>query len=679
MAGPVPNRILGHSSMAEDSSDKGAGNDGISVRSLACIGESQQRLLRLDAAHGECLTRDDTEGILEAITEAVTILVNEARDFRQLDLWLWRLERACRRHGPVPALRLPVEAQCALLLAMVFRQPRHPLLPLLDHRLHERLDETTTTGSQAAIAHTLLVGRLWGGRLRDAVPLLLHLARLSKETCLNDSEHPHLATLFLHIGRAVHEFLQGMDEACLATCDAGLALADDLQATPWQTHLQGFAVAALLASGKASEAGIRLDAMARSLDPGRRFDQVLYYMLRTWHEIDHGWGTAQARTWVEAHLDAAESLGAGIPLFCALHQRMLLAVQEQDWGTARHCCDKAHALAAHWDNPLLAFMCELGKASLAEAICDETAHAHHLESAFRLAREHDFQGAWWWPRDLMSRLCSEALARDIETAHVTLMLRRRPLPAPSRPDLQACWPWPVRIYTLGRFGVLVNGRPFEHGRKLPQMPLNLLRLLISLGGRGISREQVLELLWPDAEGDQGVRNLSVTLSRLRRLLDCHGAIDAADHRLKLDGRYCWVDAWAFERCISEAGKPGTDALPLLESALDHYQGPFLAETESHWAIGMRERLAQRFKDGIDRLCACHEHHRDWQAALVVYQRGLEAFPLMDRYHQGLVFCLLRLERHGEALMALQRCERLFRAYALPLPAWHAEILRRIRS
>ncbi len=282
-------------------------------------------------------------------------------------------------------------------------------------------------------------------------------------------------------------------------------------------------------------------------------------------------------------------------------------------------------------------------------------------------------------RDLMGRLCSEALARNIEADHVTLMLRRRPLPAPSRSDLQTHWPWPVRIYTLGRFGVLVNGKPFEHGRKLPQMPLNLLRLLVSLGGRGISREQVLELLWPDADWDQSVRNLSVTLSRLRRLLDCREAVDAADHRLKLDGRYCWVDAWAFERGLREAGKPGTDALSLLASALDHYQGPFLAETESHWAIGMRERLAQRFMDGIDRLCACHEGRDDWAAALAGYRRGLEAFPLMDRYHQGLVLCLLRLGRHGEALMALERCERLFRAHALPLPAWHAAMLDRIRA
>ena len=396
MAEPVPNRIHGHSSMTEDTPDKGPGSDRNPVRTLACIDGSQQCLHRLDAEYGKCLSRDDSEGMLGAITEAVTVLVNEARDFRQLDLWLWRLERAGQRHGPSAILRLSAESQCVLLLAMVFRQPRHPWLPMLDHRLLERL-ETADFASQTGIAHALLVGRLWRGRLRDTVPLLLHLARLSEQERSDDSEHPHFAGLFLHIGRAVYEFLQGRDEACLATCDAGLALADNLQATQWRTHLQGFAIAALLASGKASEADIRLDAMARTLDPCRRFDQALYCMLRAWHEIDHGWGTAGARTWVEAHLDAAEALGAGIPLFCALHQRLLLAVQEQDWRSARQYCDKAIALAAHWHNPLLTFMCELGKASLAEARADQTALAQHLQGAFRLAREHDFQGAWWWP------------------------------------------------------------------------------------------------------------------------------------------------------------------------------------------------------------------------------------------------------------------------------------------
>ena len=648
-------------------------------RELARLGEAQQHLCQLDTDYEKNLATGNAESVLGTIAKAVATLVDEARDFRQLDLWLWRLERAYGRFGPAAMLRMPAEALCILLLAMVFRQPQHPLLPMLDRRLQELLEDATWSENHASIAHALLVNRLWGGCLRDAVPLLLHLARLSEEEHLKEADPFHFASLFLHIGRAVHEFLQGGDDACLATCESGRNLVKNLQSTQWQSHLQGFAIAALLASGKASEAQSHLNSMASSLDAGRRFDQVIYYMLRAWHEFDHGWGTANAKTWAEANLKAAESLGACIPLFCALHQSMLLAIQEQDWPAARHYRDRTNALIDHWDNPLLAFMCELAEASLAEASSDEAALVRYLQNAFRLAREHDFHGAWWWPRNLMSLLFGEALARDIETEHVTAMLRRRPLPAPSRPDLQASWPWPVRIYTFGRFGLLVNGKPFEHGRKMPRIPLHLLQLLISLGGRGISRDHVMELLWPDAEGDQGTRTLSVTLSRLRRLLGYHEAIDATDQQIKLNGRYCWVDAWAFERGIRESTQVDTDDLSLLESALAHYQGPFLAETESHWVITMRDHLAQRFMEGIDRLCACHEHHEDWAAAIAGYQRGLEAFPLMDRYHQGLILSLLRLGRHGEALMALQRCERLFHSQALPLPAWHAVMLARIRS
>ena len=41
----------------------------------------------------------------------------------------------------------------------------------------------------------------------------------------------------------------------------------------------------------------------------------------------------------------------------------------------------------------------------------------------------------------------------------------------------------MRVYTLGRFNLVVDGAPPPSGRKAPQKPLQLLKALIALGER----------------------------------------------------------------------------------------------------------------------------------------------------------------------------------------------------
>ena len=64
----------------------------------------------------------------------------------------------------------------------------------------------------------------------------------------------------------------------------------------------------------------------------------------------------------------------------------------------------------------------------------------------------------WWPRSQIARLYAIALDYDIETDHVCDLIRRLDLGAPDEgvPDT---WPFPVKIYTLGRFSI--------HGRDKP--------------------------------------------------------------------------------------------------------------------------------------------------------------------------------------------------------------------
>ena len=71
----------------------------------------------------------------------------------------------------------------------------------------------------------------------------------------------------------------------------------------------------------------------------------------------------------------------------------------------------------------------------------------------------------WLPR-MMARLCAEALAAGIETEYLELLIHKRGLVAPGA-DVER-WPWPVRVYTLGRFALVLDGQPTQ-ARDLQQL------------------------------------------------------------------------------------------------------------------------------------------------------------------------------------------------------------------
>ena len=48
----------------------------------------------------------------------------------------------------------------------------------------------------------------------------------------------------------------------------------------------------------------------------------------------------------------------------------------------------------------------------------------------------------------------------------------------------------MKVYTLGRFGLVVDGKVLPSARKTRQKPLLLLKALIALGGREVPEEQL---------------------------------------------------------------------------------------------------------------------------------------------------------------------------------------------
>lgn len=143
----------------------------------------------------------------------------------------------------------------------------------------------------------------------------------------------------------------------------------------------------------------------------------------------------------------------------------------------------------------------------------------------------------------------------------------------------------IVIFALGRFEILLNGIPLHFKGRAPTRSLELLTALVAAGDGGVNVGRLSDQLWPDADGFDAYRALTTTLHRLRRILGANDAVRLCAGRLALDAQICTVDAWIFERALRGAA----DA-EAIESILDTYHGPLLADDPSPWALAARERL-----------------------------------------------------------------------------------------
>ncbi|MGQ0538050.1 MAG: AfsR/SARP family transcriptional regulator, partial [Gemmatimonadaceae bacterium] len=213
----------------------------------------------------------------------------------------------------------------------------------------------------------------------------------------------------------------------------------------------------------------------------------------------------------------------------------------------------------------------------------------------------------------------------------------------------------MRLRTLG--GLWIDGLEPGAGGPRPRR-LALLAILAAAGAKGVSRDRVLGILWPESEPEKGRHALSQTLYSLRRDLGADVVV-ATTHDLRIDVTQLSVDVAEFQDAI--AGRDLVRAAAL-------YDGPFLdgfylaeAPEFERWVDAERAALA---RDGIRASeAAARSAASDgrWRAAAAEWARLTRLDPLNSRFATS----------YMEALIAVGD-----RPAALTHATAHSELLRR---
>ena len=203
----------------------------------------------------------------------------------------------------------------------------------------------------------------------------------------------------------------------------------------------------------------------------------------------------------------------------------------------------------------------------------------------------------------------------------------------------------VRITTLGRFAVEVEGQEVPLSSWGSRRARQLLKRLVAARGWPVTRDELFHLLWPD-ESDRarlGAR-LSVQLSGVRRVL--HGGVIADRESIRLDLEVVDTDLEAFFRAEDD-----TDVVAA-------YTGTFLPDDRyESWSDGTRAAAQARFvpsaRREAERLLAVER----FDAAVQLASRLLEIDLFDEDAHQLRIGALYRAGAAAEA----QRAQEAYRA------------------
>jgi len=492
----------------------------------------------------------------------------------------------------------------------------------------------------------------------------------SIEPLLRGKDLPPIVRIEMRL-HAAHNFLWMAEyDRCLEVTADALKSAEESGLHVLDMLLFGQATLAALHKGDAHAAKSTFHRMAFLLPKAKPHDAVFYHYVASWEALEKGDLTLTEQHW-NVSMEMASK--AGFPSVIKMNwiEGALLKCASGKTDEARAFLSEARKIESMHQSDRFSHFTMLVESILLTETGDAPGGVAKLREGMRRGKEIGQFGTHFWHPKFQARIAARALREGIEVPYVLEMIRKnRLLPGPDDLDLEE-WPWPVRIYTLGRFNLVVDGAPPPSGRKSPQKPLQLLKALIALGGREVTEEQLGEILWPDADGDLAHESLSTNLKRLRKLLGDERSVLLRDGRISLNNRHCWVDAWAFERILGQAEtarKPGPPApdgreiARIAEQAIPLYRGMFLSgETFSPDIVTYQERLRSKFLRTILQAGQHWEQSGERETAVLCYQKGLEVDPFSEGLCRSLISCHVRMGRPAEAHAVYQRFRKTLSA------------------
>jgi DNA-binding SARP family transcriptional activator len=339
--------------------------------------------------------------------------------------------------------------------------------------------------------------------------------------------------------------------------------------------------------------------------------------------------------------------------------------------------DLTGALAAYWEAADAAR--RAGASSIENAACvlsgqldpDRARAAGYIrKSLLALAAECDRAAftlrpalAIW----LGERVDSFDVPQQDRAAVVDLLTVAAPVddvPAPRAGGLQ--------VSLLGALDVRIGGQRISDRAWRTSKAKELFSLLLVHRERTMGRDEIIELLWPDAEPASGISNFHFTLHALRKALASTKAANAPTVRTEggyqlLTNDRSPIDIDVFALLLHEANRfrragRSDDAVRLFRAGTALYRADLLTDLDAEWVAERREDVVRQYLSGLRQLAELELERDEAGATVAACRKYLEREPYDEHVHRLLMRAYRAqgdgalVERHYRTLTDLLRRE-----------------------
>ncbi len=601
------------------------------------------------------------DGMYLTLTGAFNALIQARIGYDKLDPWIEWLGRLEKEFPSAPSKPVRERVAADIFFALVLRRPGHPRFNIWKEITHSLVNGTRSYGVRLSNGWRLCFYYLWMGQYREALYLADSLRRLSSFDPFAD-----LDLIMINAADQMASWQAGQCERSFKAADEIERIAGQSGIPFWNNYMKINRALAAITSGDMHAADDMLYELEQTIGSGDYTDKALYNFTACWRALLKD-DLQLASVHGQAGMKFGYKANTFLTIAMSLFGMAIIDIKSGRPESADVHLEKMREQGLPINNSLVEFMYRLMSAKTA-LDSGKSEWRGLLQEALKLGAANDFVNFYFFIPAMISELCVKALEHGIETDYVKSLINRRGLAAESPPLHIDNWPWRVKIYTLGRFGIVVDNAPVYLSGKGWKKPIELLKALITLGGREVAEEKITEALWPDAEGDMAHSAFTTTLSRLRRLLS-GDALIVSNGRLSLNDRVCRLDTWAFQRLLGELNsllssdhQEVEQVRQIMQRVFDLYNGPFLAkETEMSWILGPRERLRLKLLRVIKRLISFYSKAGHCGQVMVLYEKTLDMDQLSEEYYRGLMQCHAGRGDRAKALAVYSSCRSLLQA------------------
>jgi DNA-binding SARP family transcriptional activator len=227
-------------------------------------------------------------------------------------------------------------------------------------------------------------------------------------------------------------------------------------------------------------------------------------------------------------------------------------------------------------------------------------------------------------------------------------------PIPEAVTDQPC----LQVRFFGHFEILCMGEPLGLGHN--GKVLAIFKYLLAHRDSPVSRDHLMEWLWPESTLKKARSSLNVAICSLRRLLsEC--SVGLQDYILLEEGYYrlcpsIWVvtDVEEFDLRYEQGRRLEktnlTQGAAEYERAIELYRGEYLLDDlYEDWTMIERERLSNTYIDMLERLAVYYKQSEQLRESIRICYRILEKDRSHENSHLLLTEAYALLGSYGRAL------------------------------